>query len=81
MTQITKLRAGSYYKNESLGFSLILAETAKTHFAPLPSCDACGEQTKYMLLCWGDFNEGRYVPRCTSCVPAESLEKASYRFA
>jgi len=78
-----KLRTGSYYEAPALGFDLICADNTESptsnHKHEL--CFACGKQTKYMLLCWGNFNDGKYRIHCTNCVPPEQLKKGYYRFA
>lgn len=72
------LRHDAYYMNSE--FSLICAENTKNKYAtPDLTCFKCGEQTKYMLKCWGNFDEGRYRAHCTNCVSVESLKSRSYR--
>lgn len=76
------LRHAAYYKAPALGFTLIAADnTQSENGSKTLKCYECGEQTKYMLKCWGDFDEGRFRAHCTNCVPTDQLEKAYYRFA
>jgi hypothetical protein len=76
------LRHDSYYKVPALGFTLIAAENTQHKYGDKTlKCYKCGEQTKYMLKCWGDFNDGKYRAHCTNCVSTDLLEKAYYRFA